>query len=105
MKDPAFAKLVVAVNALVPLGILSWDALHHQLGANPPTFALHTTGMLALIFLILSLAVTPLRLASGKNWLSHFRRMLGLYAFFYAVIHLLIYFIFDRVLSVSGLIE
>ena len=91
MKDPRFAKLVVFVNALVPLALLGWDAYRGQLGANPTEFALRTTGMLALVFLTLSLAVTPLRKLSGKNWLSHFRRMLGLYAFFYTALHLLIY--------------
>src|SRR5262249_40854427 len=102
MKDTAFAKLVVFVNALVPLAILIWDALHHELGANPTTFAIRTTGMLTLVFLIMSLAVTPLRLVSGKNYLSNFRRMLGLYAFFYGLLHLSTYFVFDRSLSLSS---
>src|SRR5436309_14238417 len=92
MKNPAFAKLVVFVNSAVPLGMLGWDALHHHLGADPVAFAIRTTGMLTLVFLLLSLTVTPLRLASGWNWLSHFRRMLGLYAFFYGLVHLSFYF-------------
>jgi sulfoxide reductase heme-binding subunit YedZ len=99
VKDPRFAKLVVFVNALVPLALLGWDAYWGELGANPTEFALRTTGMLALVFLTLSLAVTPLRKVSGKNWLSHFRRMLGLYAFFYGFVHLGLYVVFDRALS------
>src|SRR5207244_4436717 len=57
--------------------------------------------ILALIFLFLSLSITPVRKLTGWNWLSHFRRMLGLYAFFYALIHFLIYFGFQRSMSVS----
>jgi len=105
MSNTSFAKLVVWINALVPLAILCWDALNHRLGADPTKFALHTCGMLALIFLILSLAVTPLRLVSGKNYLSNFRRMLGLYAFFYACVHLCIYFVFDREMSFRSLLS
>ena len=95
MKDPRFTKFVVFVNALVPLTMLVWDALRHQLGANPTSFAIRTTGMLTLVFLFLSLTVTPVRKITGWNWLSHFRRMLGNYAFFYGVVHLSIYFIID----------
>lgn len=105
MKDPSFAKFVVLVNGAVPLALLCWDALDHRLGANPTVFAIRTTGMLTLVFLISSLAVTPLRLISGRNWLSHFRRMLGLYAFFYGVLHLSTYFVFDRSMSIRGTIS
>lgn len=104
MKDPRFAKLVVFVNALVPLALMGWDAYWGQLGANPTEFALRTTGMLALVFLTLSLAVTPLRKLTGRNWLSHFRRMLGLYAFFYGLLHLGLYFVFDRSMSFGGVV-
>ncbi len=94
MKDQQFAKLVVFVNSLVPLAVLVWDATHEQLGVNPAESALHTTGNLAIIFLLLSLAVTPLRMVTGKNYWSLFRKMLGLYAFFYACTHLGIYYVF-----------
>ncbi len=94
MKDQQFAKLVVFVNSLVPLAVLTWDATHEQLGANPAESALHTTGNLAIIFLLLSLTVTPLRMVTGKNYWSLFRKMLGLYAFFYACTHLGIYYVF-----------
>jgi DMSO/TMAO reductase YedYZ heme-binding membrane subunit len=105
LKDPQFAKAVVFINSAVPLAILAWDGYQGQLGANPTLFAIHTTGMLALIFLLLSLTVTPARKITGWNWLSHFRRMLGLYAFFYGCVHLSTYFVFDVSLSFSKLVE
>ena len=105
MKDPRYAKFVVLVNGLVPLAILCWDAYRGQAGANPTETMIHTTGVLALVFLLLSLAVTPARKISGYNWLSHFRRMLGLFAFFYGCLHLSSYFIFDRGGSFAGMVH
>jgi sulfoxide reductase heme-binding subunit YedZ len=96
VKDPEFSKFVVLVNGAVPLALLAWDGYWHHLGANPTLFAIHTTGMLTLVFLFLTLCVTPLRKITGWNWLSHFRRMLGLYAFFYGCAHLLTYLVFDQ---------
>jgi sulfoxide reductase heme-binding subunit YedZ len=92
----------VLVNGAVPMALLGWDALHHQLGANPVNFAILTTGMCALVFLVLTLLVTPLRKISGWNWLIFSRRTLGLYAFFYALLHFLIFFFQDRQGSVSS---
>src|SRR5271157_4421691 len=100
MKDLGFAKFVLLVNGLVPGALLLWDAYHGQAGANPVNYAIRTTGILALIFLSLSLLVTPLRKITGLNWLFHFRRLLGLYAFFYALAHFLIFFVLDRVMNV-----
>jgi sulfoxide reductase heme-binding subunit YedZ len=100
--DIRFAKLLVQVNCAVPATLLGWDAWHHELGANPVNFAILTTGLMALIFLMLTLAVTPLRKITGLNWLISFRRMLGLYAFFYACAHFLIFFSLDRGFSVSS---
>jgi sulfoxide reductase heme-binding subunit YedZ len=105
MKDPSFPKFAVLVNGCVPLALLCWDAWFHNLGAHPVAFALSTTGMVALIFLMLSLTVTPVRKLTGYNFLSHFRRMLGLFAFFYGVVHLLIYFTFDRQLNFAGAVN
>ncbi len=96
MKEIKFAKVVVFINSLVPLALLAWDAYHHRLGANPLEFVTHTTGTLALVFLLISLAVTPLRRMLGLPWLIKLRRMLGLYAFFYASLHLITYFWFDK---------
>ena len=96
MKDIRFAKFVLFVNCLVPLALLLWDWLRGQVGANPLEFVTRTTGMLTLVFLLISLAVTPLRRITGLNWLIRFRRMLGLFAFFYGSLHLLTYVSFDR---------
>jgi sulfoxide reductase heme-binding subunit YedZ len=100
-----FAKLVVLVNSFVPLALLIWDYSQGHLRPDPINFALTTTGMLALVFLLLSLTVTPLRLAIGQNWPSNFRRMLGLIAFTYGCLHLTIYFCFYQNFSLSGTID
>src|ERR1051325_475368 len=96
MKDTRFAKLVLFVNSLVPLVLLLWDLWRKNVGANPLEFVTRTTGMLTLVFLLLTLAVSPLRRVLGLNWLIKFRRMLGLFAFFYGCLHLLTYIAFDR---------
>jgi sulfoxide reductase heme-binding subunit YedZ len=96
MKDTRFAKLVLFINGLVPLTLLLWDWYRKQVGANPLEFVTRTTGMLTLIFLLISLAVTPARRITGLNWLIKFRRMLGVFAFFYGSLHLMTYLAFDR---------
>src|SRR5712691_3082504 len=96
MKDTRFAKLVLFINGLVPLTLLLWDVYHHRVGANPLEFVTRTTGMLTLVFLLITLAVTPVRKLAGLNWLVKFRRMLGLFAFFYGFLHLMTYVWFDR---------
>ena len=96
MKDTRFAKLVLFTNGLVPLTMLLWDVYRKQVGANPLEFVTRTTGILTLVFLVISLAVTPLRRVTGLNWLTRFRRMLGLFAFFYGSLHLMTYVAFDR---------
>jgi sulfoxide reductase heme-binding subunit YedZ len=94
--DTRFPRFVIFVNSLVPLALLGWDAWQHRLGANPTEFATRTTGVLALVFLLLSLAVTPFRKVIGVPWMIKFRRMLGLMAFFYAALHLLTYVWFEK---------
>jgi sulfoxide reductase heme-binding subunit YedZ len=96
MKDTRFSKLVLSINALVPLALLLWDVYHKRVGANPPEFMTRTTGMLTLVFLTITLAVTPLRRITGLNWLVKFRRLLGLFAFFYGFLHLITYISFER---------
>ena len=100
--DIRFVKLLILVNGLVPLALLVWDQSHRQLGANPQNFLILTTGMMTLIFLMLTMAVTPLRKITGWNWLIQFRRMLGLYAFFYGCLHFLCFFSLDRGFSISS---
>jgi sulfoxide reductase heme-binding subunit YedZ len=99
MSDLRFTKIVVFINSLVPLVLLFWDLYHKRVGPNPLEFATRTTGMLTLIFLSLTVAVTPLRKIFGINSLVKFRRMLGLFAFFYGALHLLTYVWFDRVFN------
>lgn len=96
MKEIKFYKVLIFINSLVPLALMSWDWYHGQLGANPVEFLTRTTGMLTIVFLLLSLAVTPLRKVTKLQWLIQFRRMLGLYAFFYGFLHLTTYIWFDR---------
>jgi len=96
MNDVKFSKLVIFINALIPLTMLLWDVYHKQVGANPLEFVTRTTGMLTLIFLTLTVAITPLRKIFGVNTLVKFRRLIGLFAFFYGSLHLLTYLWFDR---------
>ena len=103
MKDTRFARLVLFVNALVPLVLLLWDVWHKRVGANPLEFVTRTTGMLTLVFLVLSLAVTPLRKVTGVNQIVKFRRMLGLFAFFYGSLHLMTYAAFDRFFNLKSI--
>ena len=91
-----FPKLLVFINSIIPLALLLWDLSRNRVGPNPLEFATRTTGMLTLIFLCLTLAVTPLRKIFGINSLVKYRRMLGLFAFFYGALHLLTYIWFDR---------
>lgn len=101
----SFPKVVVFINSLIPLVLLFWDLYRKQVGPNPLEFATRTTGMLTLTFLSLTVAITPLRRIFGINSLGKFRRMLGLFAFFYGSLHLLTYIWFDRLFnfgSVAG---
>jgi methionine sulfoxide reductase heme-binding subunit len=84
-------KVLVFLLCLVPLFLLIWGALTGNLGANQIETITHTTGDWILRFLILTLCVTPIRRLTGWNQAIRFRRMLGLFAFFYACIHFSIY--------------
>ena len=82
-------KPAVFVACLLPFGLLLQAALDNDLGANPIEAITHTTGDWALRLLLVTLAMTPLRRLLGQPWPIRLRRMLGLYAFFYASLHLL----------------
>ena len=103
MKDFRFSKFVIVTNALVPLALLLWDVYHKRVGANPGEFMTRTTGIMTLVFLMITLAVTPARKITGLNWLVKFRRMLGLFAFFYGFLHLLTYIWFDRYFNLRSI--
>lgn len=100
-----FPKFVVFINSLIPLALLLLDLYRNRVGPNPLEFATRTTGMLTLIFLCLALAVTPLRKIFGINALVKFRRMLGLFAFFYGSLHLLTYVWFDRQFKLLSVVQ
>ncbi|MBP8283986.1 MAG: sulfoxide reductase heme-binding subunit YedZ [Chromatiaceae bacterium] len=93
-----FGKPLVFLLCLTPLALLVWRALSDGLGANPVEAIVHFTGSWALRLLLVTLAVTPLRRLSGLPWLVRFRRQLGLFAFFYAVLHFAAYLVLDRAL-------
>jgi sulfoxide reductase heme-binding subunit YedZ len=101
MTNDKFAKLVVFINSAVPLALLGWDGLRGNLGANPLEFVTHTTGTLTLVFLLVSLAVTPLRKTLGQPWMVKLRRMTGLFAFFYGCLHLTAYLWFDKFFNLA----
>lgn len=105
MTNIRFAKLVFFVNALIPLTLLLWDTWRKNVGPNPLEFATRTTGMLTLVFLTLTLAVTPLRKTFAANSLTKFRRMVGLFAFFYGALHLLTYVWFDRFFNLISVVQ
>jgi sulfoxide reductase heme-binding subunit YedZ len=98
-------KAVLFVACLVPLLRLGWLALHHGLGANPIEYITRSTGWWVLSFLLLTLLVTPLRRLTGWNWLLRLRRMLGLYAFFYASVHFSIYIWLDQFFDWQGIVK
>ncbi|MEC4721547.1 protein-methionine-sulfoxide reductase heme-binding subunit MsrQ [Noviherbaspirillum sp. CPCC 100848] len=89
-------KCVVFLASLLPLARLVGYGFTDRLGANPIEFITRSTGDWTLYFLCLTLAVTPLRRISHWNWLIKLRRMLGLFAFFYAVLHFMTFFWFDH---------
>lgn len=96
VKKVTATKLLVLTLCLIPFLLLIWKGFENQLGANPVETITHTTGDWALYFLLLTLAISPLRDLTGKSILFRFRRMLGLYVFFYALLHFLTWLIFDH---------
>jgi sulfoxide reductase heme-binding subunit YedZ len=100
-----YAKPVVFLVCLIPLASLIWDAFNGGLGANPVETLTFATGDWTLRFLLITLTISPLRLWSGQAAWLRFRRMLGLYAFFYGCCHFLIWFVADHSLDAAEMIE
>ena len=96
-------KAVLFAACLYPLASLIWLGLTGNLGADPVEFIRRATGTWTLDFLIITLSVTPLRRATGWHWLVRLRRMFGLYAFFYAVIHVVTYLWLDQLFDVEAI--
>ena len=99
------AKPLVFLLALLPFAWLFYGAFTNNLGANPAEHLIRATGDWTLRFLCIVLAVTPLRVISGTPALARFRRMLGLFTYFYVVIHLLSYSWFDMGFDVPEIIK
>ncbi len=100
-----YFKPLVFLACLVPLGRLAWRGFHAQLGANPIETITHGTGDWTLTFLLITLAVTPLRSLSRQYWLIRFRRMFGLFAFFYGFLHLMTYVWLDKFFDVHEMFK
>ena len=98
-KKFVIGKPLLFLLCLLPLSLLLWDAVQQQLGANPVEALLHRSGDWGLRLLLITLAISPLRKLTGWGWLLRYRRMLGLYAFFYALLHFTVYLWLDRGLS------
>jgi len=101
-------KVLLFLLCLLPLGKLLLAAFAlagFSLGANPIEELLHRCGKWGLNFLLITLAVTPLRRLTGWNWLVRFRRMLGLFAFFYLLLHFLVYAGLDQRFSLRAIVE
>lgn len=114
LKPPLFVLALMPLVILIMQGlsgmyntgpVLAFLGLDRDMGANPVEFAQHTTGDWILIFLCLTLAVTPLRKVTGQPWLIKFRRMLGLFAFFYACLHFLTYLWPDQDFNLAGMMK
>jgi sulfoxide reductase heme-binding subunit YedZ len=98
-----WTKALVFLICLVPLGVLIWEAFNGGLGSNPTQFLEHATGDWTLRFVAITLAITPLRKILRQPQLIRFRRMLGLFAFFYGCCHLSVYLTFDQVFDLHGI--
>ena len=92
-----YVKLTIWLFALLPIARLTWLGYQDNLGANPIEFIEHSTGTWALVFLLVSLSMTPIRLLTGQVWVIQLRRILGLFMFFYSSLHLLTYVWLDFV--------
>jgi len=100
-----WGKPAVFAASLLPFAWLLWAAFNDALGANPAEYLLRSTGDWTLRFLCLTLAVTPARQLTGLNWLLRYRRMLGLFTFFYGMVHLLCYAGFDMGFDVGDIVR
>jgi methionine sulfoxide reductase heme-binding subunit len=96
-------KAPVVVAGLAPVAWLAWAAVQGRLGANPISELTKETGTWTLRFVVLTLAITPVRKLTGWNLLVRYRRMLGLFAFFYGTLHLVTYVWFDQFFDVASI--
>jgi sulfoxide reductase heme-binding subunit YedZ len=97
-------KIPFFLLCMVPLANLVWKGFHRELTANPLEYIRNSTGFWTLVFLCLTLAVTPLRKLLHRNELIRFRRMLGLFAFFYGVLHFVTYIWFEQSFDMAAML-
>jgi len=95
LKRIVLLKRIIFIAALIPAAMLGYYAVQGDLTANPIEFITHFTGDWAIRFLVITLAITPLRRLTGWNPIIRLRRMLGLFSFFYATLHFLTWFVLD----------
>ena len=100
-----FFKPVLFLVALLPVARLVSRGFHGRLGANPIEFITHSTGDWTLVFLLVTLSITPLRKLTRQYWLISYRRMLGLFAFFYGCLHLMTYVWLDKFFDVHEMLH
>jgi len=98
-------KIGVFLLALIPLIKLTIGGYLNDLGANPIEKITHQTGYWTLSFLLITLTITPLRKLTGWSWLLRLRRMLGLFAFFYASLHFLTYLVLDQFFDWDNIVK
>ena len=98
-------KILIFLGGLIPLARLVWKGLHQGLGANPIEVITHSTGDWTLILVLTTLSITPLRRITRQYWLIGLRRMIGLFAFFYGVLHFLTYIWLDKFFNVHEMIK
>lgn len=103
MLPSKWSKVAVFSLSVCPLLLLVWRGLRQDLGANPIEFVTHATGDWTLRFLLLTLSITPLRKLLNQPAVIRFRRMLGLFAFFYGALHLITYAWLDKFFDVADM--
>ena len=99
-----YFKPVIFLACLGPLADLAWRGFHAGLGANPIEYITHSTGTCTLVFLLITLSITPLRKLTRQYWLINLRRMFGLFAFFYGCLHLTTYVWLDKFFDVHEML-
>ena len=105
MRGARLLKPLVFILSLVPVGYLALGALQGTLGANPIENITRSTGIWTLRFMLITLAVTPIRRLSGWNDIVRVRRMLGLFAFFYGSLHLVTYVWLDQFFDWAAIVK
>jgi methionine sulfoxide reductase heme-binding subunit len=104
VKSIRLLKPLIFLACLAPLAALGWKAYSGNLGANPIEVITHATGDWTMRFLLVTLSITPLRKLTGQPWLIRFRRMFGLFAFFYGGLHFLTYIWLDKFFNVHEML-